>query len=430
MTHTIIINQEKQSITINNLTVTNADFFGVIATEPPESQVQAVQDVIAVGSAAMQRMHATIDVDFVEKRFHVLSSGFEKALGQLEQRAVDSLSQRFSPTESGSYTKQISDLIGEARRDVQSWNKELALNAGALLDPEKKTSGVAKIGELIEHASQRFQQMFDPDQRTSYAYRLNQQLSQVFGTDGRAGTLQAALGEALKPVFAELQEVKLKIEAKKAAEQIFESSTQKGKTFEALVLDELSHLAQPFGDDVQSVASGANGSRAGDFLVSFRGMAKTAVIEARNRKQMGLPEIKDDLDREIKERSADFAIYVSSGVEMLPKHVGDFQIYGNKVVSTAENLHIAYRLVRVLAASQAPDGSVDVGGLRHLLNQIKDAARSLRSLKSKATQVEKFGKDITSDANGVETIILGLIDEAEKLLQPPTPKPTALAETA
>jgi len=305
------------------------------------------------------------------------------------------------------------------------WNKDLETNARALLDPDKKTSGVGQLVELVQEASSRFQQMFSPDMKDSYAYQLNQQLSRLFGTEGHAGTLQAALQEALRPVFTELQDVKERLEAKKAAEQVIDGSTLKGKPFEEWVHGELARLAQPYADDVQFVATGSNGSRAGDFMVLFAGLGKSVVVEARNRKQMSLPAIKADLDHEMHERPADLAIYISSGPEMLPQHVGGFQIYDNKIVATAENLHIAYRLARVLAASQTPDGLVDVGGVRSVLNKIRDAARSLRDIKGKASQVKRFAEGINSDANGIEEIILGLIDEAETLLEP-----TVMAETA
>ena len=425
MPHAVTVNSSEGAVIINQLAVTNADFFSLVSSEPPESQVQVILDVITVGSAAMQRVRTTIDVDFVEKRFGTLSGVFERALNQLEKRATEALSQRFSPTESGSYTRQIGELIGEARRDVQSWNKELETSARSLLDPDKKTSGIAKLGELIEQASGRFQQMFDPDLRTSYAFQLNERLSQLFGADGHSGILQGALQQALKPIFAELHELKEKVEGKKAAEQVIESSTLKGKPFEERVHAELSRLAQPHGDDVLMVAAGSNGSRAGDFVILFAGLGRSAVVEARNRKQMSLPAIKADLDREMNERAADLAIYVSCGSEMLPQHVGDFQIYGNKVITTAENLHIAYRLARVLATIAAPDGMVDVGGIRSVLAKIGDAARSMRDIKGKATQVKKFAEGINADANGAEETILNLVEEAEKLLET-----TPLAQSA
>jgi hypothetical protein len=160
-------------------------------------------------------------------------------------------------------------------------------------------------------------------------------------------------------------------------------------------------------------------------MVSFNGLGKNVVVEARNRKQMSLPAIKADLDREMRERAADLGMYVSSGPEMLPQHVGEFQIYGNKLVTTAQNLCIAYRLARVLSAIEAPDGAIDLCAIRSILVRIKDAARSLRDIKTKATQVEKFAKGINSDANGTEDLILGLIDEAKKLLEP-----TPIAESA
>jgi hypothetical protein len=425
MSHIVSINAKDGTVTIDHLTVGNADFFSVVSSEPLESQEQVVLDVITVGSAAMQRVRTTIDVDFVEKRFGTLCNNFERSLNQLEKRATDAVSQRFSPTESGSYTKQIGELIGEARRDVQSWNKNLETNARALLDPDKKTSGVGKIGELVEHAAAQFRQMFDPDLRTSYACRLNEKLWLLFGADGHTGALQAALQDALKPLLIELRELKEKVEAKKAADQVIESSTLKGRPFEEFIHLELSRLAQPYGDDIVLVASGSNGSRAGDFVISFSGLGKSAVVEARNRKQMSLPSIKADLDREMAERAADLGLYVSSGSEMLPQHVGAFQIYGNKLVTTAENLHIAYRLARVLAAIEAPEGTIDVSSLRSILARVKDAARSLRDIKGKATQVEKLAKGINSDADGTEEIILSLIDEAERLLEPAT-----LAESA
>lgn len=421
MSHTINVNQADGSVTIRELTVNNPDFLSLMISEPEESQQLIALDVIAVGSAAMKRVRTTIDVDFIEKRFGTLAAVFEKTLSQLEKRATDSLSQRFSPTESGSYTRQIGDLIADAKRDVQTWNKDLETSARALLDPDKKTSGASRLSELAEQASVRFQQMFDPDVRDSYAFQLNERLAQIFGGSGQAGVLQSSLQDALKPILGELHDLKEKIEGKKAAELVIESSTLKGKPFEESVNAELSRLAQPYGDDVQWVAAGNNGSRAGDFVISFAGISKSAVVEARNRRQISLPAIKADLDREMAERAADLAIYVSSGPEMLPQHVGLFQIYGNKVVTTAENLHIAYRLVRVLAAVAAPDGTVDVGNLRVVLAKIRDAARSMRDIKGKASQVKKFAEGINADANSAEEMILSLVDEAEKLLEVAAP---------
>jgi len=419
MSQTIAISQKEGSVLINNLTIKNADFMGLLL-ESPESQTQIVQDVIAVGTAAMQRVRTTIDVDFVEKRFTTLTGVFQSALSELERRATDALSQRFSPSESGSYTKQLTDLIAGAQKDVQSWHRALESKAESLFDPDKKTSATGKLDELVRQAKSSFEQMFDPNITTSYAYRLNQQLSQVFGTNGHSGVLQAALQESLKPVFSELHDLKAKVESKKAAEEIIEASTLKGKPFEDIVQDELSSLARPYSDDVQFVGLGANGSRAGDFLITLAGLGRSIVVEARNRKQGSLPAIKADLDREIKARAADLAIYVTNGPEQLPLHVGGFQIYGNKIVTTIETLHIAYRLARVLAAIENPEGPLDLGSLRDVLAKIKDAASSLRKIKTKATQVEKLGQTIGADAEGTEDLLFSLIESAEKLL---TPKP-------
>ncbi len=55
---------------------------------------------------------------------------------------------------------------------------------------------------------------------------------------------------------------------------------------------------------------------------------------------------------------------------MLPQHVGEFQIYVEKLVTTLDNLPIAYRVARVMALTQSPEGEVDVSALRAVLAKI------------------------------------------------------------
>lgn len=416
MAHTIKVNLAKKVVTISDLIVTSGDFLSVVAARPESERERAVLDVIAVGSTAMLRVQTTIDVDFVEKQFAALNSKFERALDGFEKQATTALTKRFSPTESGSYTKQIGELVGGARKDFQAWTNELSKTSKDLLDPDKKGSAVGCLEKLVEETGSRFEQMFDPDLKGSYSARLSEQLSGLFGGNGRAGVLQASLGEAIKPILEELRQLKEKVEGRKAAEQVIASSSLKGPRFEELVHVRLSHLAQPFGDDLAAVGNGDGGSKAGDFLVTVNGSGKRVVVEARDRKQMSLPAIKQDLEREMKERSADVALYVSSRSEMLPRHVGEFQIYGEKLVTTLDNLPIAYRVARVMALMEAPDGEIDVIELRGILSKIKDAAHSLRNVKSKASQIEKLADGIQSDSGETERTILRLVTDAESLL--------------
>lgn len=416
MTQTIKCDPCGKAVTLMNITVTNTDFSSVVSSQPESKREQVVFDVIAVGSAAIRRVQTTVDVEFVEKRFSALSVKFERVLGDFEKQTLDSLTKRFSPTESGSYTKHIAELVAAARKDVQGWTSQLEKDARELLDPDKKSSAVGRLEKLLEQATDQFEQMFDPGKRGSYAAELNEKLSQLFGSNGHIGVLTISLTEALQPVLRELRELKEKVEGRKAAEQVIASSSLKGHPFEELVHVRLSHLAQPFGDDLAAVGSGSGGSRAGDFLVTVNGSGKRIVVEARDRKQMSLPAIKQELEREMKERDADVALYVSSGSEMLPQHVGDFQIYGEKLVTTLENLPIAYRVARVMALMEAPEGEVDVSAFRGILSKIKDAAHSLRNVKTKASQIEKLVDGIHSDAGETERAILGLVIQAEALL--------------
>jgi hypothetical protein len=411
---TVKCDPSTKTVTLTNIGVTNSDFLSVISSQPESRREQIVLDVIAVGSTAIRRVQTTVDVEFVEKRFSALSVKFERALGDFEKQATDTITKRFSPTENGSYTKHISELVATARKDVQAWTNQLEKDARELLDPDKKSSAVGRLEKLLEEAAEQFEEMFNPDKKGSYAAGLNEKLSQLFGSDGHNGLIGLSLNQALQPVLKELRELKEKVEGRKAAEQVIAASSLKGRSFEELVHLRLSHLAQPFGDDLAAVGNG--GSRAGDFLVTINGSGKRVVVEARDRRQISLPAIKQELEREMKERDADLALYVSSGSEMLPQHVGDFQIYGEKVVTTLVNLPIAYRVARVMALVEAPEGEIDVPALRGILGKIKDASQLLRNVKTKASQIEKLVGGIQGDACESERMVLGLIAQAETLL--------------
>jgi hypothetical protein len=417
----IKVNPGRKTVTIVSLTVTNPDFASVVAAQSESNRERCVMDIIAVGSAAMLRVQTTIDVDFVERHFEVLGSRFERALNAFEKQATNTLSKRFSPTESGSYTRNIGELVGGARKDFQAWTTDFSRTAKELLDPEKKGSAVGQLEKMVETAEEQFEKMFDPDVKGSYSAQLNEQLVSLFGGNGRVGVLQSSLAKAVEPVLTELRELKEKVEARKAAAQVIASSTLKGGPFEELVHVRLSQLAKPFGDEIAAVGSGKGGSKAGDFLIVVNGSGKRVVVEARDRKQMSLPAIKQDLEREMKERDANVSLYVSSCAEMLPQHVGEFQIYGEKLVTTLDNLPIAYRVARVMALMQSQEGELDVMSLRAILCKIKDATHWMRNVKTKATQIEKLADGIHQDSANAETKILGLIGEAETLLIVGTP---------
>lgn len=412
MLNAVRVNQTTNTVTLINLEVNSPDFASLLLTETEAKRGQKVVDIIAVGTAAMQRVQAAIDVEFVDRRFTELTLKFSQSLDALQRKLADEVGKRFSPNEAGSYTKAVGDLVKSAKEELNGKHRELQ----ALLDPDKKSSAVGRLEELLEDATGQFEQMFDPDVKGSYARRLQEQLVSIFGANGNSGTFHSALEAGLQPVLRELRELKEKVEAKKAAEKVIASSSLKGRPFEENVHLRLSQLAQPLGDGVEAVGNGNGGTKAGDFLLAVNGSGKRVVVEARNRKVISLPAIKTELEREMTERAADIAIYVASSQEMLPMHVGDFQVYDDKIVTTMDNLHIGYRVARLLAMSKAPEGAVDVGALRTMLTKVRDSIRSLRDVKSKATQVKKLADAIHADAEGTEQSTLDLIEEAELML--------------
>lgn len=412
----VSVDSKEEVVHISSLAVTNRDFLAVVSAQPETSREQTVQDIIAVGSAAMLRVQTTMDVDFVDKRFHELSTQFEGSLRSFEEESLDSITKKLSPTEAGSYTKYIADTVAEARKDFEKLSAELGKSTKDLLDPEKKGSAVGQLEKLVAETGAAFQRMFDPQIKDSYSSRLEEKLAEVFGGTGRVGLIGAALQDSLRPVVREVQELKEKLEARKVTEELIDSTTLKGAPFEQRVNARLCELAKPFGDDIEAVGSGKGGSRAGDFVADLNGCGRRIVVEARAKRETSLPRIKEEMDRQKAERGADFALHISSGADMLPQHVGDFQIFGDKIVTTFENLHIAYRIARLAVLAEAPDGELDAGALREVIAKAKDAASSLRSVRTKASQVRKLADGINGDAEEAESRLFNLLSDAEGMI--------------
>lgn len=185
-------------MTIVSLTVSNnSDLLAVLTAQPPSVHEQTVLDVLAVGGAAMRRVQTTVDLDLVERKFGGLSATFEKSLASFEEKALETLTKRFSPTENGSYTKHITDVVSTARKDVQCWTADLSRCAKHLLDPEKKSSAVGQLEKLVERANERFATMFDPESKGSYAARMNDLLAALFGENGRTAEVRNTHAERI-----------------------------------------------------------------------------------------------------------------------------------------------------------------------------------------------------------------------------------------
>lgn len=413
------VNRSSKSVSIESLTVANEDFFSLVSSQPESKREQTIQDAIAIGTTAMLRVQTVMDVDFVEKRFGSLSSKFERGLAAFEKQTTESVQKKFSPTESGSYTKFIADLVSAVRKDVQGWTADLGKTAKDLLDPDKKSSAVGRLEELLDEATGRFETMFDPDEKDSYTARLNTHLSVLFGGDGRPGVLGDSLKRSLDPVLKEIHELKEKVEARKAAEQVIASSPIKGFDFESEVERKLCSLARPHGDTVQAVGTGPSGAKAGDFVVELASSKLRIAIEARAGKMSG-PTIKEDLKRAMIARSADFGILVVRSADLLPDYIGRFQVYDHQVVTDFDGLEAAYRVTRVmLELDNAQGEGVDVSSILSKLGQIRDAVAKERNIRTEVTKVESAAQNIRGQATEMSGRIVELIAQIEALLRSP-----------
>jgi hypothetical protein len=425
MTKSVQLNPKERSVTLLELVVENPEFFSLILKEPDAQRDAAVRSVIALGTTASSLLRTSIDAEFVERKFAELTTGMGRALDEVREKAVIEITKRFSPTESGSYTKQIGELVESARKKLDDRSSEFAKAARDLLDPEKKSSAVGQLSSVINHAAAEFAEMFDPARKDSYASQLSGHLDALFGSGERAGTISRVIGEAMKPLFEELRTLREKVGESQAAQKVADVTTLKGQVFEDVVERRLCDLARPFGDTVEPVGTGPGGAKSGDFVIDLAGSRRRIAVEARNRKVTG-PTMKQDLRKAMAARGADYGILVVRSPELLPDYVGSFQIFDHQIVTDLVGLDAAYRVSRVMLESDASraDG-LDLPTVQSKLGQIREAIAKGKTIQSHITQVEHAADVIRSQAVDLSSVVLNLVSDIEAMLRANCPESNA-----
>jgi hypothetical protein len=299
------------------------------------------------------------------------------------------------------------------------------------------------IAEGMDYVNNEFQtmitkidEMFNPDNTTSHLGKLVKVMDEYFSKGGTVEALfnpnvdDTPIGQLRKRLCDEMSDIRDKLVGKEKAAEIKEITTLKGKDFEKACNEIFSNIVQAHvGDELYWTSEEVGeitGSKKGDFVIKLgEGIGSRIVFETKDWKSLTLPQILDkELEEALKNRTADYAIFVSKYREALPDKVGWFNEYRDKMLICALGsskmdtffpsiLNIAYQWGRIkLLSKKAKEKEIDITTIRKITENLDQQISKLSQIKVQCTNLEKASKKIRELLDDIEN---GINEELSKL---------------
>ena len=331
----------------------------------------------------------------------------------------------------------IATAAAAAERQVGSALAEGQAHLAAKLDPELRSSliarAIAELSDLHESTLQRF----DPERTDSHTARLLGAMSDLLGPQGQLAQRLAevfdpassdtGIGQLAESFERRFQELRDLMVGEQGRREEAERGTAKGIEFE----DELDELLR---DEARSMsgciverighAGGSLGTqtKVGDFLVTLPDGTRV-VVEAKNACRVALTGntgILTELDSAMDNRSAEWAVCISRR-DAFPGEVGTFAVYGNRVlvVDPGDGVLTRVALRWVAAASRAARTDydhVDRGAALESLSRIRDLAQHFSRSKKVLAGAQSSLETVRDELDGLRTQLLDLVDSAVRSL--------------
>ncbi len=411
---------------------------------------KVIEQILSVGVAVLQRVQTSRDVEFVKKETEKLTESFTNTVAKLEQeisqKVEAQISALFNPDLEDSYTKKFGSFLNQNldlfRKDIKqdiSGAKEVSTqlikstselneqkmskietgikSAEANFNPELESSYFGKIKSIVTDVNDNLQKQLDDQKIGSFAYRLKEDASSLFGDES---PIIKTIEEIIESKTREFNEniVKLREEIAKeqgkdeGAQEVMEKSAMKGRTFESILLEDLEGIAKTFGDMVDytgDVAAEGTQSKKGDFIYTLN-TGQKIIIEAKDR-ALGLkPSIKY-LNETMGIRGIPFSLIVFKHQDQLPRQTGSFNFYeDNKVFTCREYIRFAIQWCRIYM-NKAENKLVDGINETLVIQRIEDIKMRFKEIANLKTKLSQMVNSVNSNSDSIREIIDKLKDD-------------------
>lgn len=389
-------------VTISRLVLDDPVIVDLVRRHPEDDRARLLERMVAVGARGLMTMGVGVDLAQVDER---VRHSLEAITGEAESR--------------------VKALLGDA---------EAAMSAA--LDPEQRTSLIARAMSDFVEWRDGFLRIVDPDVASSHTGRLVARLNEMLGPDG---PLEQRLTAALDPQvddsglgrlaaavdrrFAELRDL---LAEQRGREVEAERGTAKGIEYETVLDERLRQTARHLGAIVERTSTevGNLGGDAivGDYVVTLPDGPRI-VVEAKNSKSIALTGsngILAELDRAMANRAADAAVCISA-TDAFPREVGPFAVYGNRllVVDDGEGtmIWVGLRWAAAIAiASADPIGEVDPNVLADKLQRLRQLGQLFSSNRRALTDISGSVEKVRGSLESMRSELLELVDDLAQVL--------------
>lgn len=342
-------------LVVQNFVTENDEVVSYFEEMKPQDIERRFATSLNVGVIALKTIGTTEKVDYIQKEFDKLNSQFSEVLSGTKEEISTNIDSVFG--ERGTFQELLEKHFGENGLIVKD-----------LFDPMKDGSPINQLKRII--------------------------LDEL-------DTMQKNLG------------------TKEAEEKIIQRTALKGPKFEDLVEVLLGEIVKPnIGDELSRTGNDVGeitDSKKGDFIIDVKGKSEyRIVLETKDRTTISLPEIQEELDEALKNRSAKFAIFVSKWVEALPNSVGCFNCYrddkivcglgskGDQVLHK-EILHTAYFWARTnLLKKSKKVTEVNFSLIDNKLEELKNQFDSFNDIKRQCSNIEKASQKIKDSCDEIK----------------------------
>lgn len=299
------ISIKKDSVTFNDLTIINKDLASYL--EESDDRVETLINILDVGVKTLNSLKNSIERDFTKQTFETISTEMKKNLFQ----SIEDLGDEFDK-----YFKEDGEFVTELNMNKKKMVEELNEELKNFIDPKNSESALSKLTEILETEEGKvlnaFEKALNPENSESQIFQLKNKLEKKFT-------------EEVKTLSDDIEKILQELKIDKATKDIKEKSTAKGATHEDNVQQALSEIA--VGDVVErtgEIVGLVPKSKVGDHVVKLNSNIKVGdlkiVFESKSANTYNSSSaIIKELDTAIKNRDADFGIFVFDSYERYDK---------------------------------------------------------------------------------------------------------------
>jgi len=299
------ISIKKDSVTFNDLTIINKDLASYL--EESDDRVETLINILDVGVKTLNSLKNSIERDFTKQTFETISTEMKKNLFQ----SIEDLGDEFDK-----YFKEDGEFVTELNMNKKKMVEELSEELKNFIDPKNSESALSKLTEILETEEGKvlnaFEKALNPENSESQIFQLKNKL-------------EKKITEEVKTLSDDIEKILQELKIDKATKDIREKSTAKGATHEDNVQQALSEIA--VGDVVErtgEIVGLVPKSKVGDHVVKLSSNIKVGdlkiVFESKSANTYNSSSaIIKELDTAIKNRDADFGIFVFDSYERYDK---------------------------------------------------------------------------------------------------------------